>query len=81
MIRTLSLLTLVAVLLSACKPTERTALKKKQMEQQAAQVVAPPQAEPAPQPAAPAPIPAPAPLEPADCQLVVAATHSLDGLD
>lgn len=74
MIRTLSLLTLVAVLLSACKPTERTALKKKQMEQQAAQVVAPPQAEPAPQPAAPAPIPAPAPLEPADCQLVVAAT-------
>ena len=33
MIRTLSLLTLVAVLLSACKPTERTALKKKQMEQ------------------------------------------------
>ncbi|MBQ9830124.1 MAG: PDZ domain-containing protein [Akkermansia sp.] len=75
MIRTLSLLTLVAVLLSACKPTERTALKKKQMEQQAAQVVAPPQAEPAPQPAAPAPIPAPAPLEPADCQLVVAATQ------
>ncbi len=96
MIRTLSLLTLVAVLLSGCKPTERTALKKKHLEQQAAQVATPqppvapepaPQPEPIPAPAPvvsepapqpvipePAPIPAPAPLEPADCQLVVAAT-------
>lgn len=77
MIRTLSLLTLVAVLLSGCKPTERTALKKKQQEQQAAQMAVLPQPEPSPQPEPapePAPIPAPAPLEPADCQLVVAAT-------
>ena len=70
MIRSLSLLTLVAVLLSGCKPTERTALKKKYLEQQAAQV------EPASQlvPQEPVPIPVPAPLEPADCQLIVKST-------
>ena len=72
MIRTLSLLTLVAVLFCGCKPTERTALKKKRLEQQAAQVVAPPQNEVAPEPSAPEPPPAPA--EPADCLLVVEST-------
>lgn len=77
MIRTLSLLSLLAVVLCGCKPTERTALKKKQQEQQQTPLPEPvSQPEPAPQPVVqePAPIPVPAPLEPADSQLIVSAT-------
>lgn len=66
MIRTLTTLSLAAVALCACKPTERTALKKIQQEEQPA---AP--AEPAAKPESPAPdavaaVPSPAPeTEPA----------------
>ncbi|MBR1981753.1 MAG: PDZ domain-containing protein [Akkermansia sp.] len=59
MIRTLSLLTLVAFVISGCKPTERTALKKKNRPEQSAPAQ-PEQPQPAPEPA-----PAPAPAEPA----------------
>lgn len=75
MIRTLTILSLVALALSACKPTERTALKKKQLEQQVAATPLP-QPEPAPVPVAvePAPLPEPEPLEPAESLMVVSST-------
>ena len=78
MIRTLTLLSLTALLLSGCKPTERTALKKKQAELAAAPAVEVPVLDetPAPQPVTPepAPLPEPVQLEPAASLLVVSST-------
>ncbi len=73
MIRTLTLLSLTALLMSACKPTERTALKKKQAGQTAVAEV-PAEPAPLPEPPPPAPLPEPEPLEPADSLLVVSST-------
>lgn len=78
-IRTLTILSLAGLMLCGCKPTERTALKKKYAEQAAAQKVEQ-QQQPAPEPVAeaePAPAPEPVPLpapEPADSLLLVSAT-------
>lgn len=86
--RTYTLLPLLALALCCCKPTERTALKKKHLEQQQTLASTPPAPEPAPEPPPvaveqptpepePAPAPAPAPLpmpEPANSLLVVNAT-------
>lgn len=75
MIRSIFLLSAVAVALCACKPTERTALKKKHLEQQQLATAEPaPQPEPAPAEPEAVPAPVPVPLEPANCQLVVSAT-------
>ena len=74
MIRTLSLLTLLAVLLCGCKPTERTALKKKHLEQTQAPAVVQPTPEPQPAVTAPEPIPAPVPQEAANSLLLVSST-------
>lgn len=79
MIRTLTILSLAAVVLCGCKPTERTALRKKlpqKPEPEAPAVVEPVTAvvavpeQPAPEP----PAPEPQPLEPADSILLVNAT-------
>ena len=86
--RTYTLLPLLALALCCCKPTERTALKKKHLEQQQTLASTPPAPEPAPEPPpvaveqptpepepAPAPAPAPIPMpEPANSLLVVNAT-------
>ncbi|MBR5889347.1 MAG: PDZ domain-containing protein [Akkermansia sp.] len=80
MIRTLTILSLTALLLSACKPTERTALKKKQAELAAApatpEVEQPVVAEPTPLPTPPEPAPLPEPVsqEPSASLLVVSST-------
>lgn len=82
-IRTLTLLSLAAVGLCACKPTERTALKKKQAEQQTVQVqelLTPPSVPTATPPEAPevveVPPPAPVPVpEPANTLMVVSTTQ------
>ena len=74
MIRTLSLLSLLAVLLCGCKPTERTALKKKHLEQTQAPAVVQPAPEPQPAVTAPEPIPAPVPQEAANSLLLVSST-------
>lgn len=75
MIRTLTILSMTALLLSGCKPTERTALKKKQAElAEAPAVPAVEEPVPMPEPPAPAPLPAPEPLEPSASLLVVSAT-------
>lgn len=70
MIRTLTVLSVMALGLCACKPTERTALKKKQQkvaaEAPAETPAAPEQIEvAAAEPAEPAPLPQPPPAEPA----------------
>lgn len=72
MIRTLTLLLFTGLLLCGCKPTERTALKKKQAELATAPAAA--GAELLPEPPAPAPLPEPEPLEPSASLLVVNAT-------
>ena len=59
MIRNLTILSLVALGLCACKPTERTALKKKNAQ---SPVEAP--AQPEPQPEVPAVVVTPPPAEP-----------------
>ena len=87
MIRTLTVLSLVALGLCACKPTERTALKKKQPQQPPVEAPAQPEPQPVVQPGTPAVVvtpppaehePAPAPVEkmadPAHSLMVVRAT-------
>lgn len=74
MIRSFTFITLTALLLSACKPTERTALRKKHASTPAAgQQLTPPTA-PLPAEAEPAPLPTPAPVEPSDSILLVSST-------
>lgn len=74
MIRSLTLLSLLVLLLGACKPTERTALKKKHAPGQNPPVVVVEEPVPPPPAAEPEPEPAPLPLEPAHSILVVNAT-------
>lgn len=73
MIRTLTILSLVAVVFCGCKPTERTALKKKHQGQQTT-AMAPPEPAPVEPPTAPEPEPAPVVAEPANSLLLVTAT-------
>lgn len=75
MIRSIFLLSIVAVALCGCKPTERTALKKKHLEQQQLTTTEP-TPQPEPPPAEPTAVPAPVPVlpEPANSQLVISAT-------
>ncbi len=73
MIRTLTLLSLVAMVFCGCKPTERTALRKKHAQQAAADIT-PEQPLSAPEPA-PIPVAPETPqIEPADSLLLVNAT-------
>lgn len=79
MIRTLTILSLLAVVLCGCKPTERTALRKKhaqnqQTEAPAELVVAEPAPAPEPQPE-PLPEPLPPQVEPSNALMLVHATQ------
>ena len=74
MFRTLTLLSLVAVVFCSCKPTERTALKKKAAAEAAQPVAVQPVAQEPQQQPAPEPPPAPQVQEPAECLMLVNAT-------